>query len=583
MYNDDGSMKEKRIRTSCGADRVVCYGEGENENNVVQFQIPAPTAEDPSAKRTVTSQSKTDAFGRKVFDELQLGTGFVSRQFSYYVGEETEAHTEHEKLKSSPVTHLVSRITLSGGRTLSYEYDEEERITQVTDSELGTTFYEYDRLGQLTKETFRDKDTGTDTVVSEMTYDGYGNIRTKNGVSYGYSNNRWPDLLTSYNGRPITYDFQGNPVAYRGHTMTWEKGRQLKAFHNSDSDTDFSYTYNASGIRTSKTGQNTRSVYLLDGSKILQEVRQELDECGLVVSHKTLTPLYDNEESVCGIEYDGETYFFQKNLQGDVIGIVSSASETVAKYTYDAWGKCTVDPSSSIIGTVNPYRYRGYYYDTETGLYYVSSRYYDPEIGRFLNSDDPMFLGATGNIASYNLFAYCENNPVNYKDPSGYGPFGTIIGGILGFGLGALLVPRVADLLKLKGWGRKVFIWAGVAALTGLGAYVGNYVGEAIFAAYKAGGAFAAQINKAIAKGISKLVGGTLKSASGNGWVINIKKIVVRVMTSSNYRNNYFKISVAGKAAYDILGNVSSDPAEIHIPITFNSIIKLVQLIFKLK
>jgi len=181
------------------------------------------------------------------------------------------------------------------------------------------------------------------------------------------------------------------------------------------------------------------------------------------------------------------------------------------------------------------------------------------------------------------LFAYCENNPVNYKDPSGYGPFGTIIGGILGFGLGALLVPRVADLLKLKGWGRKVFIWAGVAALTGLGAYVGNYVGEAIFAAYKAGGAFAAQINKAIAKGISKLVGGTLKSASGNGWVINIEKIVVRVMTSSNYRNNYFKISVAGKAAYDILGNVSSDPAEIHIPITFNSIIKLVQLIFKLK
>ena len=216
-------------------------------------------------------------------------------------------------------------------------------------------------------------------------------------------------------------------------------------------------------------------------------------------------------------------------------------------------------------------------------MYYLQSRYYDPEIGRWLNSDDPMFLGATGSVTSYNLYAYCENNPVNYKDPSGYGPVGTIIGGILGFGLGALLVPRVADLLKLKGWGRKVFIWAGVAALTGLGAYVGNYVGEAIFAVYKAGGAFAAQINKAIANGISKLVGGTLKSASGNGWVINIKKIVVRVMTSSNYRNNYFKISVAGKAAYDILGNVSSNPAKIHIPITFNNIIKLVQLIFKLK
>ena len=103
--------------------------------------------------RTVTSHSKTDSFGRKVFDELQLGTGFVSRQFHYHSGDVTDEHVANEKLKSSATTQLVSQIVLSGGRTLSYEYDAEERITKVTDSVGGVAEYVYDALGQLVSET----------------------------------------------------------------------------------------------------------------------------------------------------------------------------------------------------------------------------------------------------------------------------------------------------------------------------------------------------------------------------------------------------------------------------------------------
>ena len=252
---------------------------------------------------------------------------------------------------------------------------------------------------------------------------------------------------------------------------------------------------------------------------------------------------------------------------------------------YDAWGVCTVvsDETEEGIAAVNPFRYRSYYYDSESGLYYVSSRYYNPETGRFLNSDDPMLLGANETVLGYNLLAYCENNPVNYKDPSGYGPVGTIIGGILGFGLGALLVPRVADLLKLKGWGRKVFIWAGVAALTGLGAYVGNYVGEAIFAIYRSGGALALKINQAIANGIAKVVGGSLKAAKGNGWIIEVGKLKLRIMTSGGCRTNYFRLSYGDKGALTILGAFSGKKELTHIPITFDNIIKIVQLIFKFK
>ena len=134
----------------------------------------------------------------------------------------------------------------------------------------------------------------------------------------------------------------------------------LKSF---DSNT---YTYNANGIRTSKTINGVTHTYTLDGTKILREVW----------GSNTLIPLYDNEDSVCGILYNDEPYYFIKNLQGDVIAIVNKDVETVARYTYDAWGVCTIaqDTSGCKIATINPFRYRGYYYDVDTGMY---SRFID--------------------------------------------------------------------------------------------------------------------------------------------------------------------------------------------------------------
>jgi len=226
----------------------------------------------------------------------------------------------------------------------------------------------------------------------------------------------------------------------------------------------------------------------------------------------------------------------------------------------------------------------GYYYDTETRLFYVAARYYSPELGRWISADKPGMLGLSAtHLLGANLFAYCLNNPVNLKDNTGYGPVGAIIGGILGFGLGALLVPKVADFLKLTGWKRKAFIWAGVAALTGLGAYVGWYVGEAIFAVYQAGGAFALQINKAIAGGMARLVGGVLSAAKGNGWIINVGRLTLRIMTESSSRVNYFRLSMEGKGAMTVLGALSSDRALTHISITFDNIIKIIQTILKFK
>ena len=392
-YDKDGKLVKKRVISQSGEVRTYNFENPEDGNALLRFEANG---------KTVTSQSKTDSFGRKVFEELQLGSGFVSRQFSYYSGDITEEHRTGEKLKSSPTTQLVSQITFSGGRTVSYEYDAEERITKVTDSVDGITEYTYDALGQLLTE----KKNGT--VVNAMTYDNYGNIVSKNGISYTYGNSSWKDLLTKVGNQTISYDNQGNPTSYLGHTLTWEKGRQLKSF---DSNT---YTYNANGIRTSKTINGVKHSYVLDGTKILKETW----------GNNVLIPLYDNEDSICGIEYNGSAYWFYKNLQGDIISIANADGDVIAKYTYDAWGVCTVEEDTSEVGiaTVNPYRYRSYYYDTEIGMYYLQSRYYDPDIGRWLNSDIPSIIGLlfiSKNVLDPNLFLFCSNQPIDDVDITG--------------------------------------------------------------------------------------------------------------------------------------------------------------------
>ena len=198
--------------------------------------------------------------------------------------------------------------------------------------------------------------------------------------------------------------------------MTWEKGRQLKSF---DGNT---YTYNANGIRTSKTVDGVKHTYTLEGTKILRETWGD----------NVLVPLYDNEDSVCGIIYNNRPFYFQKNLQGDIIAIVDDCANFVARYTYDAWGVPTIvqDTTCEIyfnehehsfsVAHINPFRYRGYYYDEEIGMYYLQSRYFDINTSKFINSDDIGLHFATVASGCYTPWHYCYNDPINFIDECGY-------------------------------------------------------------------------------------------------------------------------------------------------------------------
>ena len=183
----------------------------------------------------------------------------------------------------------------------------------------------------------------------------------------------------------------------------------------SDDAGTWTYTYDANGLRTKRTdGENTYE-YVYAGSEL---VYMSVNNVPLRFSH---TP----DGAPMSVVFKGGTYYYVTNLQGDVMAIVDMSGKAMVQYTYDAWGNLisTVtaagNTTAAALATANPFRYRGYVYDNETGLYYVTSRYYDPEIGRFINADDTAYLG-TGGLTSYNLFAYCGNNPV-----MGYDPYGT--------------------------------------------------------------------------------------------------------------------------------------------------------------
>ena len=169
-----------------------------------------------------------------------------------------------------------------------------------------------------------------------------------------------------------------------GNTLAWEKGRQLKQYGANI------YKYNNEGIRIRKQTSTEIHEYILDGTNIVKEIVTDICNCPKYTNEY----LYDLDGTVCGLKYNGTAYYFYKSLQGDIIAITDATGTVVAEYSYDAWGNCTVSVVSgnttlenNIVRTINPFRYRGYYYDTETGLYYLQSRYYNPEWGRFLNVD----------------------------------------------------------------------------------------------------------------------------------------------------------------------------------------------------
>ena len=208
--------------------------------------------------------------------------------------------------------------------------------------------------------------------------------------------------MVSYNGQSCVYDVMGNPTTYRGKAATWTNGRRLASFDG------HTFTYDGQGRRLTK--DNVVFTYDSNGRLIKQGDNMEF--------------FYD-QTGVVGLKYGVTTYLYRKDVQGNVIALIGENGAIVARYLYDAWGNVSVvDNNGTLIsdvnhiGNLNPFRYRSYYYDTETKLYFLKTRYYDAEIGRFMTIDGIEYLNPE-TINGLNLYAYCNNNPVMNIDPNG--------------------------------------------------------------------------------------------------------------------------------------------------------------------
>ncbi len=291
--------------------------------------------------------------------------------------------------------------TYSNGLSFSVAYDDKGNIIS---NERNS--YEYDKYGELIQT--------TGAVNSSYTYDGRGNLLTKtvNGETTEFEyNNEWLDQLTAVNGTSLTYDVNGNLLTYGDAEYSWSRGRQLDSV--TDGENSYSYTYDTNGIRASKKVNGRTTEFNVLGSKILAQ--DSID--GEIYFQ------YSGDELI-GFYLNDVQYFYIKNLNGDIVGITDYDGNLIAEYEYDEWGKLlnitTAEEGNEEqlkIATANPFRYRGYYYDNETGYYYLQSRYYNPEWGRFISADDFSYINNTR--LSRNAYCYCANNPIMRSDPTG--------------------------------------------------------------------------------------------------------------------------------------------------------------------
>ena len=355
-----------------------------------------------------------DGLGRKT--QTMMSMGGANKPIRYtYVG-----------VKDNRTTTMLESLD-NFGEKLSYTYDDNGNIETIRKNGVLQETYHYDVLNQLVR-----ADSAAQNKSFVYTYDAGGNILSVKEyayttgalgtavktVNYGYTDGTWKDLLTSYAGQTITYDGIGNPLSYRdGLSMTWRNGRELASL--TKNGVTASYLYDESGLRTKKTvGGVVTNYHVIDG-------RLYGEYTG---SHRLLY-MFDEAGTRYSFLYNGSTYYYVFNGQGDVIGITDGTGNMLARYTYDAWGKpltitdgagADVSGNASHIANVNPFRYRGYYYDKESGLYYLQSRYYDPVVGRFINADDSdVLFEDQDNLVEHNLFTYCLNNPVNMIDEDG--------------------------------------------------------------------------------------------------------------------------------------------------------------------
>lgn len=412
QYTYDYS-EENKVKSMISSDgfKVEYEYSNDSKNNDIKkryydfkgLSMNVESCENGISSNLYSTSYEKDISERILKRELTLNNGYsYSETYSYVKPEpkfEDLTEENYEKAIENKTDDTKVSIFDNGIHSYNYHYDNENNIISIEEDGNITLSAVYNQYNEPIKVYNKNS-------TYSYEYDYRGNIIDNNGLKLEYKINNGLDELISINGVPCKYDEIGNPLSYKENNLLWQ-GKNLIKFN------DYSYTYNDSGVRTSKIVNGRQTKYYLEGNKVIYEITD---------NQNPIAYQYENN-NVIGFIYEGNQYLYAKNIQNDVTDIIDKDGNIVVIYIYDPWGKVLniIGPLASTLGKINPYLYRSYRYDFETGFYYLLTRYYDPTIGRFINADDISNLQYTilSESSSKNLYAYADNNPINKIDPHG--------------------------------------------------------------------------------------------------------------------------------------------------------------------
>ncbi|MBE6741557.1 MAG: RHS repeat protein [Ruminococcaceae bacterium] len=452
-YIYDNGELEQKINTDTGLKYIYDGEDYEvrkiSDNSLVYSYSATEIEEDEANQIEAETDISENHFGTAYStviknNSITHSTGNNEIEYSYEEGEDynitedslkfnnsVSGSSEYEYDENGNISEKSVEYTdYSGCFTYDIleEYNSSNQIIRYGYSGYDNDYY-YDSNGQITRANINYYPTHTATYA----YDSRGNVTSKikykftrntpinttqkTNTSFTYAQSGWTDILVSVNNDSLTYDANGNVLTFGNRSFTWSAGRNLASV--TEGDDSYSYTYDENGIRTSKTVNGVTTQFNTRDGVILSQTD----------GTNTMVFEYDNFGAPIGVVFNGTQYLYITNQQNDVMAVTDEDGLELFQYEYDEWGGVhsidytntnDTNPEHLLLSQINPILYRGYYYDYETGYYYLQSRYYDPSICRFINADIPEIAQyCKDEVNGLNLFAYCCNDPVNNEDPTG--------------------------------------------------------------------------------------------------------------------------------------------------------------------